>query len=219
MLKRIRILLVFLTLVLIGAGCSNLPVGDQTRKAAAGSQVLFADGFSDASSGWSTWSGQDSSVGYQGGGLLFTIQRAGYDYWSRPGRRYADTRIEVDATHVGGPDNNDYGIICRYRNRENFYSFVISSDGYFGILRVLEGAYQVLSGGQMQFSPAVQQGQAANHLRADCRGESLALYANGQLLAEVTDTSFKSGEVGLIAGSYDQPGVEIFFDDFIVLKP
>ena len=39
------------------------------------------------------------------------------------------------------------------------------------------------------------------------------------LLTEVTDTTFASGEVGLIAGTFDTPGTDVLFDDFTVYQP
>ena len=34
-----------------------------------------------------------------------------------------------------GPDDNDFGIICRYIDDNQFYYAIISSDGYYGIVR------------------------------------------------------------------------------------
>ena len=39
---------------------------------------------------------------------------------------------------------------------------------------------------------------------------------NGELVADVRDGAFASGDVGLIAGTFDEGGVEIHFDDFFV---
>jgi len=33
------------------------------------------------------------------------------------------------------------------------------------------------------------------------------------------DTDSPSGEVGLIAGAFDEPGVDNLFDDFLINKP
>ena len=71
----------------------------------------------------------------------------------------------------------------------------------------------------MQPSEAIQQGGAQNTIRADCVGSTLSLYVNGQKLDEVQDTEFASGDVGLIAGSFDTPGTDIHFDNFVVTKP
>ena len=45
------------------------------------------------------------------------------------------------------------------------------------------------------------------------------LTANGQVVAQAQDTGFAAGEVGVIAGTNDNPGVDIFFDNFVVSKP
>ena len=59
------------------------------------------------------------------------------DAWANPGSEsFIDTRIEVDATKNGGPDDNDFGIICRYTAAESFYYAIISSDGYYSIMKM-----------------------------------------------------------------------------------
>jgi hypothetical protein len=35
----------------------------------------------------------------------------------------------------------------------------------------------------------------------------------------VPDTSFTSGDVGLIAGTYEEAGTDVLFDNFVVTKP
>ncbi|MEN6483176.1 MAG: hypothetical protein ABFD29_13525 [Anaerolineaceae bacterium] len=58
-----------------------------------------------------------------------------------------------------------------------------------------------------------------NYLRADCNQSDLTFYINGTKVLEGHDSSFTSGDVGLIAGTYEETGVDIFFDNFIVYKP
>lgn len=190
-----------------------------TSAATNNGRILYADGFSNAESGWSTWKNDASQVSYQDGGLRIVVNQPNLDIWSRPARRYADTRIEVDVRRNSGPANNDFGILCRYRNSSNFYALLISSDQYYGIVHVQDGKYSVLSGGEMQFSGAIHTGDAVNQLRGDCVGSKLRLYINGTLAAEVEDDAIQSGEIGLMAGAFDEPGVDVWFDNFIVLKP
>jgi len=38
-------------------------------------------------------------------------------------------------------------------------------------------------------------------------------------VADVSDDSLASGDVGLVAGAYDEAGTDIFFDNFKVLRP
>jgi hypothetical protein len=81
------------------------------------------------------------------------------------------------------------------------------------------GSSETLGADAMLSTDAVIQGDSTNHLRADCIGDSLTLYANGERLHAVTDSAFSSGDVGLIAGTFDEPGADIAFDDFVVLQP
>jgi hypothetical protein len=68
-------------------------------------------------------------------------------------------------------------------------------------------------------SEDIAQGKAINHLRADCIGETLSLYVNGVLLKSVRDPDYTTGDVGLLAGTFEEPGTEVYFDSFTVLKP
>ncbi|MDD5370495.1 MAG: hypothetical protein PHQ40_15540, partial [Anaerolineaceae bacterium] len=128
-------------------------------------------------------------------------------------------QVSVEAVKNAGPDDNDFGVICRYQDENNFYSLLISSDGYFGISKMKSGVHQVIGTDGMRFSPVIQKGNTRNLLRADCNGSSLALWVNGERLTEVQDSDFKSGDVGLIAATFNQPGVDLTFDNFIVVKP
>ncbi len=218
---RHRWIFVLMVFGLLLSGCAGDEPGG-TLSAAPKVQsggTLYFDDFSDDSSGWDTWSDEKSQAAYDQGGLRMRVSQANYDTWSRPGRRYGDARIAVDTNRLGGPDNNNYGILCRYSNRSNFYALVISSDGYAGILKVKEGKYQILSGESLSYQEAVRQGGEMNVIGAECVGGRLALYANGNLLLEAQDGDFSDGEVGLIAGSFDETGVDILFDNFYVIQP
>jgi hypothetical protein len=204
--------------VCMGSACAPLQL-NQAKQSSVNEMILYQEDFSSPDSGWNTWKQDASQVYYKNGGLVIKINKPRFDYWSRPGKRFADARIAVDATRLSGPENNDFGIICRYRNSDNFYGFFASSDRYFGIIRVKDGKYEVLSGPELQFSDTIQKSPGTNQLRADCIGNTLTFYINGKQMAQVADTTFKSGEVGILAGTYDEPGVEILFDNFIVLKP
>jgi len=96
---------------------------------------------------------------------------------------------------------------------------LISSDGYYGILKVRQGAYSLLSGTTMDYSNEINRARGTNRVRGDCIGPNLALFVNGNLLVQVADMDFSAGKTGLIAGSHDVIGVDILFDNFIVYQP
>ncbi|MEA4909477.1 MAG: hypothetical protein VB089_17790 [Anaerolineaceae bacterium] len=216
--RKCRIVLAFLVIFCAPACTAPDPAAGEAIPAPQG-QVLFSDDFSDPQSGWETWSENGSMVIYQDGGLRILVNQPQYDYWSRPGKRYADTRLEVDAVKLAGPDNNDYGLICRHKDRDNYYAFLIGSDGYAGVLKVYQGVYTLLNHQTLEFQAAVNQGPAMNHLRAECIGSTLSMYINEQKVFEVQDQDMIEGEVGVIAGAYDQPGVDVIFDNFAILQP
>jgi hypothetical protein len=191
--------------------------GNATTKAT--NPVLFQDDFSDTAGGWTTLQAENKLIAYDKGGLRFFMNQSQFDYWSRPGLRFSDVHVEVDAAKKAGPDDNDFGLICRYQDENNFYSLLISSDGYYGISKMHNGEHSLIGAEGMQVSQAINKGDSVNRISADCVGSTLSLSVNGKKLFEVKDTDFSSGDVGLIAGTADQPGVDVVFDNFIVMKP
>jgi len=181
--------------------------------------VLFQDDFSSTSSGWDRVNDSDGITDYSNGVYRIWVNNTYTDIWANLGVNFTDTIIEVEATKVGGTDDNNFGIICRYQNNSNFYFFNISSDGFYGIGKVVDGNQTIIGQDNMLFDDAIKLGNVTNKIRADCIGSELALYANGKELVRLRDTTFSSGDVGLLAGTYDVPGTDIHFDNFVVRKP
>lgn len=202
-----------------GLGDPSVTVPDQPA------DVLFQDDFSDSSSGWNQYSDVEGLTDYENGAYRIRVDATEYTYWANPGQEALpdDVRVEVDATKAGGPDANDFGVICRYRERDSaadFYQFAVTSDGYAGIVLVIANDQTVLSqDALLQPYAIINQGHASNHITAECIGSTLTLYVNGVQVDSVTDTTLASGDVGLIAGSYDESGVDILFDNFVVTRP
>jgi hypothetical protein len=207
------ILLATLALAGLSLAC-NL----QSPPAVSG-DVLFQDDFTRTMSGWDRYKDDLYSADYATGGYRIQVFAPQTDAWANPGLNLTDVRIEFDATKQAGPDNNSFGVLCRYQDTHDFYFFLISSDGYTGIGISIDGRRVLLSGDTMYPSGAVLLGDATNHIRADCIGSQLALYVNGILVAQAQSSQWGSGDVGLTAGSYDEPGVDILFSNFSVIQP
>jgi hypothetical protein len=218
-------------LLLSGLACAATPpissAGSETpaSQAAAGSTatadpaMLFRDDFADPTSGWARSKTADGFMDYLDETYHIRVDKPQLVLWSTPGRVFENTRIEVTAKKAGGPDENTFGILCRYQDDQNFYFLLVASDGYYGIGKAKDGQLSLIGTPDMHFSNAIHTGQASNHLRADCDGSTLSLYANEIKLAEVQDADFPTGEAGLIAGTFEVPGVEIRFDDFTIWRP
>jgi hypothetical protein len=53
----------------------------------------------------------------------------------------------------------------------------------------------------------------------DCTGAQLTGYVNDVQVASVRDETLQDGEVGVLAGTFDESGADIVFDNFVVLQP
>jgi hypothetical protein len=58
-----------------------------------------------------------------------------------------------------------------------------------------------------------------NHLRADCIGDKLTFYINFTEVASAADSDLPNGDVGVLAGAFAEPGVDVLFDNFVVIQP
>ncbi len=169
--------------------------------------------------GWPTISGPEAIISYQYDGLRFVINRPNFDYWSAPVNNYKNARITVVSAKLGGPDDNGYGIICRLNDTKNFYGFLISSDGYAGIIKVKDGNVTILTGETMQYFEVIRQDTTRNDLEAGCIGALLTLDVNGVRILEAVDHDFPMGRAGLMVSTGENIGVDLFFDDFKVIYP
>jgi hypothetical protein len=192
-----------------------------TPKAASSTRsLIFSDDFSNPASGWDSIDQADFYTDYFNNAYRITVNTKLSDSWANPDDNlFGDVSIEVDATKNGGPDDNDFGVICRYENMDQFYYGVISSDGYYGINKVTSKSSSLIGRDSLEFNTAIKQGTATNHIRFDCKGDVLTLYVNGQQVDQQTDSDYANGNVGLIAGTYDTPGTDILFDNFFVYQP
>jgi hypothetical protein len=189
------------------------------RMSVRSGDVLFQDDFSRSISGWDQHHDATYDADYRQGMYAIQVHGTDTDVWSTVGLHFDDVKVQVEASKIDGPDNNIYGVLCRYQDARNFYFFVISSDGYAGIGVNKDGRRRLLSGEALLPSAAVRQGQAGNVIRADCIGFNLRLYVNGVLVAEAQAAEWPTGDVGLIAGTYDRSGLEVWYDNFSVVEP
>lgn len=196
--------------------------GGVDAPAAQDSDIIFQDDFSNKSNNWDEVRIEGEGLtDYEGEAYQIRVDTVNTDVWANPeDQSFTNVRVEVQATkQAGGTDNNDFGLICRYQDESNFYFFIISSDGYFGIGKVKDGAQELIGNDNMMPSDAINQGDAVNQIRADCNGTILTLYVNGQEVDSQIDSDFTAGNVGLIAGTFEDTYTDILFDNFTVKKP
>jgi hypothetical protein len=212
----VRYFSIILVLALSILACSTEMQGTPTP---ASGDVLFADNFSNPNSGWDRIQDSGGSIDYLNGKYRMMVNTADTDVWANPGKKFGDVSVQVNAAKVGGTDNNDYGVICRYQDSDHFYFFVISSDGYYGIGKAKDCQFIMVKGEDMLHKEDILKGGETNAIQADCVGSTLSLSINGKVIDTQKDTDYTAGDVGLLAGTFAEAGVEVEFDDFIVKMP
>lgn len=208
-------------LIAVLAGCS----AEQTEPDACDAlpDVLFFDDFNgEQNCGWATYNRGGENVTIENAAMRITVSQRGQLWWTNPGRDFDDVVIRAEARQVAGPNDNAYGLICRYQNEENFYVFLVSGDGYYAIGKYQSGNENVVyltETGQFLQSEAINQGVASNELRVACVGNQLSLDVNGVPLLTVTDPTFVTGDIGLAASTLQSETGVIEFDNVQVTLP
>jgi hypothetical protein len=182
--------------------------------------VLYQDDFSDSSSGWENFHDPEKgTMDYFDS--FYRVQVLGeYQMLTTgPGLDFADVKLASDMLKVVGTSNDIFGLVCRMEDQDNYYFFVISSDGYYGIGKVIDGVQTMLGATGMLPSEIISKGMTKNHLQADCIDEKLVLSINGQELVSTEDGEIGTGDVGIIVGTMQDSENVVLFDNFSVINP
>ena len=213
-MKSMRLFSIVLIFALTSLACFS------TSTQSTPSNVLFSDDFSNTDNKWDQVTEATRTTDYYNNAYHIVVDDTNSDAWANPGKEsFTDVHIEVDTTKNGGPDDNDFGIICRYTDIDQFYYGVISSDGYYGIMKMTSDGGTLIGVENLLQSDKIAQGTSTNKIRFDCIGTTLTLYVNGSQLDQQTDSDYTAGNVGLIAGTFDTSGTDILFDNFFIYKP
>ncbi len=188
------------------AGSETVSLGD----------VLMDEPF-DNDDNWPEFEEDDYSGVLDRGAYRMTSAE-GFYTWQSGSDTYEDIVLQVETAQNSKSLVNDYGVMCRsdLDNPGSGYYFLISGDGLYGIFRqtdVDEGKEPLV---EWEQSRSINQGRDSNTITVVCVGNYLALYVNGDLIAEAHDDELSEGTVGLTVGAYDEGAVDISFDNLVV---
>lgn len=181
-------------------------------------QRLYFDDFSNPSSGWPIINNASSLLEYNNGEYRILVRNTQSGYGVRPDFQAANYSVSVDMRNPGNL-NGSYGIAFGISGDwSSMYTLEIYPNGWYGIYRYDPGAMGVTALAEA-YSTAINQGSAINKIKVVRSGDSIKAYANRQLLASVTDGNYAGSRyLGLIVFSYNQPNVDIRFDNFAVYE-
>jgi hypothetical protein len=214
----------------------------------------FDGGRSDGFNGdWSQYPGRLSAQ-IASGQMQISIGGEESGAYSVALPHFGDFDLRVEAQATAGPIDNSYGVVFRLQNKDNtaveddnYYLFLISSDGYYEVSRAINGKQKELS--TWISSAAVNQGMnAVNRLRVTAKGNQFHFFINdqpvnlcipddpnaqstvnpvsgdcmgGAMKDSLTDDSIPNGQIGVVAKSTDTGGAGVVaaFDNLLVYAP
>ena len=181
-------------------------------------ELLVEDGFNSGDLWRNYDKGGELFLGSRDG--VYRIEFNGRKYvWSQREDEYADVVIETKVTQISEYDHNAFGLACRLDpgDKGRGYFFLITGDGYASIRwsngRSLEPIVNAAP------SEHIRQGKSSNRIRVVCVDDYLALWVNGQFVAEARDQRASQGAVGL-AGVMNYQGrrLSVDFDDLRIWR-
>jgi S1-C subfamily serine protease len=181
-----------------------------------GTETLWQDDFSRPDSGWVVFDNEKGWGSYIDQDYRILVKKENTVLWSLAQKKFKNMVIQVKTTVQSPTGSGDWGMLCRYRDPENYYLFSVSEDGYFGIFKKANGKFSPLL--DWSYSPAITWYTPLT-LTVVCDGETLMLGVDGKILGQVTDNSLQEGDIGLETGSWAQPGFGVSFDDLEVKAP
>jgi hypothetical protein len=208
----------WLLLIFLLAGCAqDAPTEPSQRVSLGDEQARYT--FDDANTPWDVFSlNGDQAIFRVLDGVLQGAVIANHGYiWSLSHTGYYDVAISATVSQTKGARGNGFGVMCRADEQGDGYYFVVSSAGQFAILKAQPNVSDPVRLVDWRSNSAILQKGEPNQIKAICIGDYLSFFANGHFLAEVHDSQFSSGELGVVLGAIDET-LWVNFDDIVVNK-
>lgn len=243
-----------LIILLVITGLGRLLAGRHYVLSGEAGAVLYTATFDAYADDWDQYPGRLSAQVVDGA-LRIENQQPEAGPYSRTKQHFGDFDLLMETRAVDGPLDNAYGVIFRLQDKDtpspaddNYYAFLISSDGYYRVMRALDGDLQELSAWIP--SPAIRQGAGSdapsNWLRVVAQADHFRFYINGQaaavcipdepdgqstynditgeciggqMLETLVDDTIASGQIGVIVRTLGLPGAVVEFDNMVVVAP
>jgi pSer/pThr/pTyr-binding forkhead associated (FHA) protein len=173
--------------------------------------LVYEENFSDSFSGWDDAFDAYTRKVYGNNRYNIEVQASNLVAWGLANRIVSDFEVEVEAKLEDGAPTNSYGLLFRFTDRENFYRFDVSGDGYFLFSKFVDGQWLTLV--DWTRSEFINAGGAANILKVSAFGPYITLWANGQQLVSLEDDSLQRGNFGFFTGTFADPTSWVSFDN------
>ena len=194
----------FYVRIVVEEGSDELALGDPTWR------DTFASG-----ANWFLVDTEETYFEVKDGNLIMEAIPAGtYDNWGlsiRPA--IEDFYLEITArTGAVCSGLDDYGVLIRAPDKDQGYVYGFSCNGRYRIYKWDGENYTGLQ--EWRASPHILSGpNQTNRLGIWAEGDTFKLYANGKVLAEVSDDEYKEGRFGLFIGSSETAHFKVYVEE------
>jgi hypothetical protein len=183
-------------------------------------EILYQDDFTNPATGWPEKKFDNYFVGYHEP-EYYHIEITSPNYktpiFAPEKQSFSNVTIEVKVFTVSAKTATTgdfaYGTAFR-RSGDQYYAFTISprTKKWF-VLKSSPSALEVLAEGSDE---SIHDLDTADTLRVDAQGSDFAFHINDQLVGQVSDSDYASGEVGFFVQTFDATNVHIHFDNLII---
>lgn len=168
----------------------------------------WKDTFANAAN-WPIYSDEHVQMWLQDGSLMMIAQNNDkYEGWMITSALVEDVYLEASVTTGDCSGLDRYGLLVRAPDATQGYLFGFTCDGRYAI-RIWNGqGFTMLT--EWKTSEHILKGpEQTNLIGVKALGDQLSLFANGKLLAEVTDSTYTSGSFGVFIGAFLTPGFSV----------
>ncbi len=169
--------------------------------------------------GWDQYSVLGGGCAFRGGTYHSSAPPTYFTTCFANQTNFSNFALQVQMTILSGHSG---GIVFRGDSQQqNFYAFRISTDGSYILAKIAAnsaGQYNLTTLTSGSNNPAIHQGNNASNLIAVvAQGNTFYLYVNGQYVDQASDSTNKSGEIGVYTHS-DAGSVEATFSNLKVWR-
>jgi hypothetical protein len=175
---------------------------------------LLTDDFEDPAQSFEVSDTPDYISYFEGGQFIYEVYEPETAVWNWYIDPFADVVVSADVSFLAGATDGEAHLLCRVDEFGQLYRFVISVDGYFVIL--YENADELVYLIDWTYSDYIYNNVQSFRMTAVCTGSRLILAMNDQVLGEARDGTIVVGGTGIGAGTFNNAGVAVAFDNFEV---
>jgi hypothetical protein len=156
----------------------------------------FSDDFNSSAGHWGETEREELKVWIEGGDLHIEIYQSSIGVMSNFREREFDDFMLITRAWNLSDTPGSYGIIFRKQDDQTYYFFEVTDEGSFRLSKKIGETIDLIPWTQ---SESILKDGGDNRLSVSMEGDWILALINGELVADLHDTSIKDGELSLVA--------------------